>query len=185
MSQLIQLSWRLAVQAWRSVRKVQVLGQHRHDAGNLLLGTKAWGVGSRLKVQRHLMVDSGHDLHDIQHMSVALQHLTQRLHEPGTIRCVPPWVVALGEQIHCYTVVHRSRGQQTQSSEGSWGVCVYLGLWSRHIGSRPPQVSSQENHHSRRQSQFPHPVLYHDKPDTHARHRITEESVLKSGTVFA
>lgn len=43
---------------------------------------------------RHLVVDPGQDLHEVQFSLEALQRLTQRLDEPGAVVGVPPGVVA-------------------------------------------------------------------------------------------
>lgn len=42
----------------------------------------------------HLVVDPGQNLHEVQFSLEALQHLTQRLDEPGAVEGVPPGVVA-------------------------------------------------------------------------------------------
>ena len=65
--------------------EIEVLGQHGDDARDLLLGAEAWRAGGRLEVQRHLVVDARHDLHQLQRAAVFLQHLAQRLHEPRAV----------------------------------------------------------------------------------------------------
>ena len=62
------------------MRKVKVFSQHGDDTGDLLLDME----------QRHLAVDSSHDMHQLQLSTVTLQHVTQRLYEPGTGGRVPP-----------------------------------------------------------------------------------------------
>ena len=74
--------------------EVELLGQHGGDGWHLLLLIFLWIGAGRLTVQRHLVVDPRHDLHQLQLAAVFLQHLAQRLHEPGAIGGVPPGEVA-------------------------------------------------------------------------------------------
>ena len=80
--------------SWQLSTEVEVLGQCGGDGWHLLLLIAPWIQGERLKVQRHLVVDPRHDLHQLQLAAVLLQHLAQRLHEPGACALVPPGVVA-------------------------------------------------------------------------------------------
>ena len=60
--------------------EVEVLGQHVDDARDLL-DEFLWIGGGPLEVQRHLIVDPRHDVHQLL-VAVFFQHLAQRLHEP-------------------------------------------------------------------------------------------------------
>lgn len=55
-----------------SMWKVEMFGQHRHNARDLLFGSKARHVGDRLEVKCHHVVDTCHDLHDLQLFAVPL-----------------------------------------------------------------------------------------------------------------
>lgn len=78
----------------RSGSEVHLFGEHGHDAGDLLLGVEAGDAGRGLEVQRHLVVDAGEDLHELQLPAVSAQRLAQGLHEPRAGLRVPPRVVA-------------------------------------------------------------------------------------------
>lgn len=73
--------------------EVHLFGEHGHNTGDLLLGMEARHAGSRLEVQRHLVVDAGQDLHELQLWAVFTQQLAEGLHEPRTSLRVPPRVV--------------------------------------------------------------------------------------------
>lgn len=76
------------------IMEVEIFGQQRHNTGDLLLVVKPGQAGRRLKVQRHMVVDTGHDLHQLQLSAELIQVFTQRLDEPGAVARVPPGVVA-------------------------------------------------------------------------------------------
>lgn len=62
----------------------------------MLLAAEAGQGGGGLEAQRHPAVDPRHDLHQLHLFAVLLQHLAQRLHEPGAVGGVSPRVVACG-----------------------------------------------------------------------------------------
>lgn len=75
-------------------REVKVFGQHWHNGGDLLFSIKSRQIGRRFKVERHLVVDSRHDLHQLQLSTELSQIFTQWLYEPGAITGVSPGVKA-------------------------------------------------------------------------------------------
>ena len=77
--------------------EVEVLDQHGGGGWHLLLIILLWIRGAGLEVQRHLVVDARHDLHQLHGAAVFLQHLAQRLDEPRAVGGVPPGVVAWRE----------------------------------------------------------------------------------------
>lgn len=139
--------------------KIKVFCQHWDYTRDLLFLTKPRQVGWRLKVARHLVVDPGQDLHQIQFSLEPFQHFTQRLNEPGAVVCVPPGVIA------CRWIEFRFRGHRHEQGTVTW--CCYLELWSMHTGSLPPQESSLSlalpQHQSR--SSHHHPGTNHDMPE--------------------
>ena len=79
--------------AGRSV-EVQLLGQHGHHAGDLLLLAEARVLGPGLEAGGHHVVDPGQDLHDLQLLAELVEDVAERLDEPGAPAGVPPGVVA-------------------------------------------------------------------------------------------
>ena len=76
--------------SWQLSREVELLGQQGGDGWHLILLIGLMIVGGRRQIQRHLAVDPRHDLHQLQLIAMFLQHLAQRLYEPGAFALVPP-----------------------------------------------------------------------------------------------
>lgn len=74
--------------------EVQLFGQHGHNTRNLFFLIVSWEVGTRLELQRHLVVHPCHDLHDFQFLAEPEQHVTYGLDEPWSVCSVSPGVIA-------------------------------------------------------------------------------------------
>lgn len=113
-------------------REVKVFGQHWHNAGDLLFSTKSRQVGRRFKVERHLVVDSRHDLHQLQLSTELSQIFTQWLYEPGAVTGVSPGVKAcqverrVREEIQVRTNQMNVEEKSNQSKLPGAVECAYI-----------------------------------------------------------
>lgn len=75
------------------VIKIQLLGEHRHNARDLFLCVKSRVEGKGLEFCRYLPVHASEDVHELQLVRVQLQHRTERLDEPGPVLRISPGIV--------------------------------------------------------------------------------------------
>lgn len=124
--------------------KIHLFGEHWHNTRDLFLCVEARRVWHRLKLYCHLVVDTGHDVLELQFHPVFADHVTQWLDEPGSAHSVSPWVVAC-----------RQRSGRAKRESGDFfffkgkhkahNVTLFLHvdlvLWRRRKRSRLPQGS--------------------------------------------
>lgn len=75
------------------LREIEFFGEHGHNAWYLFHAVEAGQIGGGFKVQRYFVIDTCHDLHDLQLPAVSGQHLTQRCDEPRAITHIPPGII--------------------------------------------------------------------------------------------
>lgn len=77
----------------KALSEVELLGEHGHHAGDLLLLAEARIVRLRLEIRGHHVVDPSEDLHDLQLLAMLIQHRAQGLHKPGAPSRISPGVI--------------------------------------------------------------------------------------------
>lgn len=106
---------------------------------------EAGRVRHRLKLYCHLVVDTRHDVLELQMARVFAYHVTQRLDEPGSARRVSPRVVACRRR--------RDRANTESGGQKAGGATslqdAHLALWRRRKGSRLPRGSWWIHRHRR------------------------------------
>lgn len=135
--------WFSSAAAATSRGEIHLFGEHWHNTRNLFLCVEAWRVWHRLKLYCHLVVDTGHDVLELQFLPVFAYHVTQGLDEPGSAHCISPWVVACGQRSD--RAKKESGDLFFKGKHKALNVTLFLHvdlvLWRRHKGSRLPQGS--------------------------------------------
>ena len=74
--------------------EIKLLGEHGHNTRHLSLPMHLRIGRIRLVIISHASINRSQHLHDLERLSMLVQHMTKRLNEPAPVRRVPPREIA-------------------------------------------------------------------------------------------